>query len=121
MLNESETHAVDAIHFEQHPNKVRTDECSVQAISSRQQLSRALAAYGQRRAARSFATGLGAIDALLPAGSLSCGAIHEVLSDRARWMPLTFAMMLARAAVKQQKQRVIVWCDSNCALYPPAL
>lgn len=45
-----------------------------------------------------FATGLPAIDSLLPGGGFARGAVHELLAEAEVPMPIFFAGMLARAA-----------------------
>src|SRR5439155_20605042 len=66
----------------------------------------------------SFSTGLKALDALAPGGSLRRGAVHEILGDPADGTPLFFAMLLARSA---NDSGAIVWCDPGHEIYPPAL
>lgn len=85
-------------------------------------------------------TGLEALDALLPNGSLARGALHEILWDAPHPRPLFFAACLARASapsgtgyqpvssIKNAKKHGlvahatrVVWCDPRRELYPPAL
>ena len=64
---------------------------------------------------RRIVTGLSALDALLPNGSFSGGAVHEVLS--ATEMPsFLLPIILSRAAMKFGW---VIWCDSRRQLYPP--
>ncbi len=66
--------------------------------------------------ARSFRTGLSAIDELLPGSSFARGAIHEILAEPNHGTPRFFSLLLGRAA-----GGVIIWCDPLGALYPPAV
>jgi protein ImuA len=98
---------------------------------------------------RSFATGLAALDRLLPNGALARGAIHEVLWGAKDPRPLFFAAWLARAACGHGRDAPplfgraasaapssrntnhaptanaagprVVWCDPRREIYPPAL
>ena len=65
---------------------------------------------------RTFKTGLSAIDDLLPGQAFVRGAVHELLSDPRHGLPLSFALLLARA-----NSGAIVWCDPQETLYPPAV
>jgi protein ImuA len=66
---------------------------------------------------QSFATGLAALDELMPAG-LMRGAVHEVLSEPGRGRGMRFALLLARAAVHNLP---VLFCDPAPGLYPPAV
>jgi len=68
--------------------------------------------------ARSFATGLQAIDGLLPGGKFARGVVHEVLSEARHAAALSFAVLLARCA---SEEAAVVWCDPAGEIYPPAL
>src|SRR5512133_1222275 len=84
---------------------------------------------------RSFATGLDALDRLLPNGAFARGAIHEVLWAAKNPRPLFFAALVAGACASgtdpkrsghfsdrvAPKTQRIVWCDPRRELYPPAL
>jgi len=74
---------------------------------------------------RSLATGLEALDGLLPGGALARGAIHEALFAPEHGMPITFALLLARSKIQNPKSQTqsspIFWLDSQHLLYPPAL
>src|SRR5688500_3538255 len=48
--------------------------------------------------ARTFRTGLPALDALPPGGAFARGAVHELLADPADGQPLFLAAVLARGA-----------------------
>src|SRR3954468_20291791 len=67
-----------------------------------------------------FATGLTALDALLPEGGFARGAVHEVLCDPAHGQPRFFALLLARAACRAIGGDV-AWSNPRRDLYPPAL
>src|SRR2546421_9788983 len=64
-----------------------------------------------------FATGLTALDALLPEGGFPRGAVHEVLSDPAHGQPRFFALLLARAAYRTMGGDV-AWSNPRRDLYP---
>src|SRR5262245_26494497 len=64
----------------------------------------------------SFRTELSAIDDLLPHRAFVRGAIHEILSEPGQPIPKFFALLLARATCG-----VIVWCNPQQTLYPPAI
>jgi protein ImuA len=76
-----------------------------------------------------FATGLDAIDSLLPGGGLARGAVHELLTEEGKGLPLFVAAVLAKAAgtpsphrpIAPSPHRPIIWSDPDAALYPPAL
>ncbi len=86
-----------------------------------------------------FSTGIPELDDLAPAGGFARGAVHEILSDPAQGEPLSFALLLARAACDPQRgdealrlpgagfsapwkpAAPMVWCDPARRLYPPAL
>jgi protein ImuA len=65
---------------------------------------------------RTFVTGLSAIDALMPGGGFPRGSVHEILSDPNYGTPRFFALLLAKSL-----GGVIVWCDPDGTLYPPAV
>ena len=89
--------------------------------------------------ARTFATGLSALDDLLPHGAFARGAVHELLVLPHHPPPLFVAAMLSRAAadcshpldVSDQPWNLsqptielrgaIVWSDPLGTLYPPAI
>lgn len=62
-----------------------------------------------------WATGLPAMDQLMPRGGLACGAMHEVLGEEGI-VPWSVALVMARAAAGKG---AVVWCDSQ--VYPPAV
>jgi protein ImuA len=64
----------------------------------------------------SFRTELSAIDDLLPHRRFAREAIHEILSEPGQPVPKFFALLLARAT-----SGVIIWCDPQQTLYPPAI
>jgi protein ImuA len=82
-----------------------------------------------------FVTGLPAIDDLMPGGALARGAVHELLTEPGHGLPLTFAVILARAASvttqespaapprdnSRAQNGAVVWCDPDSTLYPPAV
>jgi protein ImuA len=85
---------------------------------------------------RSFATGLKALDALLPGGAWARGVVHEVLWEKSDARPLFFAGWVARAASaattssnahgtrsvgSDSSNARVVWCDPQKEIYPPAL
>ena len=70
--------------------------------------------------AAGFSTGLPALDQLLPSSGLALGAVHEVLS-RDDCVPWFFTLVLAGAAMKQSKNRVLIWSDRRIEFYPPGL
>ena len=72
------------------------------------------------RRARSFTTGLAALDGLLPGGGFACGAVHEILSAPSAGVPLVFAALLARSAINVVGG-VVAWLDPRRETYPPAL
>src|SRR5262245_20710837 len=65
---------------------------------------------------RPFKTGLTALDELLPAGALACGAVHEILARPQDGAARFFALLLARAAGGW-----IVWCDPKPTPSPHAI
>jgi protein ImuA len=65
---------------------------------------------------RTFVTGLSAIDTLMPGGAFPRGSVHEILSDPNYGTPRFFALLLAKSL-----NGVIVWCDPEGTLYPPAV
>ncbi len=69
-----------------------------------------------------FATGLSAIDKLVPQGNLALGSVHELLCEGENPLPFFFAVILARAAgsAGRHKRGAIAWCDGEGTLYPPA-
>lgn len=69
--------------------------------------------------AKSFVTGLTALDSLPPRGAFAYGAIHEILADPSHGEPRFFALLLARAAAAVNRN--IIWSDPRRELYPPAL
>ncbi len=69
--------------------------------------------------AKSFTTGLTALDSLPPRGVFAYGAVHEILTDPAHGSPRFFALLLARAAACTNGN--VIWCDPKQELYPPAL
>jgi hypothetical protein len=101
--------------------------------------------------AKSFATGLEALDALAPRHSFARGAVHELLFDANDGQPRFVAAMLAQAAAEHDESRryggtearrvpssgsdalrassafvpscllPIVWTDPRHEIYPPAL
>jgi len=77
--------------------------------------------------AKSFSTGLHALDRLLPGEAFAYGAIHEILAQPGQGLPLFFAALLARAAggiptsSSSHPGKAIVWSDPHANLYPPAL
>jgi hypothetical protein len=95
--------------------------------------------------AKSFTTGLPALDELLPGGALARGAVHELLALPDHPPPLFVALVLARSAGQELNHRfhrfhrfeidgfesvksvvdsfngAIVWSDPLHALYPPAI
>jgi protein ImuA len=77
---------------------------------------------GTASSGRSFATGLEAVDRLLPGGCWGRGVIHEILWTAKQSRPLFFAAWLARAAMGQEARGgSVVWCDPRGEIYPPAL
>ena len=78
-----------------------------------------------RPQARTFLTGLAALDAVAPQGAFACGAIHEIISHPAHGVPRFFALLLARSAREGLSRPAlsghIAWCDPRRELYPPAL
>src|ERR1041385_1533318 len=70
---------------------------------------------GERRAARSFVTGLQALDALAPGQAFARGAVHELLFQPGDGEPNFLATILA------QKNLPMIWSDPHRQLYPPAL
>ena len=71
---------------------------------------------------QSFATGLEAVDRLLPGGCWGRGVIHEILWAQKQARPLFFAAWLARAAMGEEAHGgSVVWCDPRGEIYPPAL
>lgn len=81
-----------------------------------------------------FVTGLPAIDDLMPSGGLARGAVHELLTEPGHGLPLTFAVILAKASVATQespaalprdsspaRNGAVIWCDPEGTLYPPAV
>ena len=112
-----------------YPNIVRTMEVSMQLISCHD--GRLLTLDEARlggSSGRVFRTGLEALDDLLPGGAFACGSVHELLSQPMHGKPLFAATILARGAVRGEPgvsgpaaSGVIVWCDPEGELYPPAL
>jgi protein ImuA len=76
-------------------------------------------------ASRVFATGLPALDALLPGGGFARGSVHEILSEPQNGNALFFTTLLARSSVElsdsNAAHRFICWCDPDGEIYPPAL
>ncbi len=81
-------------------------------------------------ARRSFTTGLAALDGLAPGGAFVRGAVHESLSDPAHPPPRSFALLLARSALRGEAADpfaddddggIVVWSDPAGDLYPPAV
>jgi protein ImuA len=70
-------------------------------------------------AGRGFATGLAAIDELLPQRRLARGVIHEILAMPSHPTPRLFALLLAKAATGATAP--LVWCDPLQTLFPPAI
>jgi protein ImuA len=73
----------------------------------------------QQQHDRTFATGLKSIDELLPRRRWARGAIHEILAAPEDGIPRLFPLQIARAAARDKG--VIVWCDAQQELYPPAI
>lgn len=69
--------------------------------------------------ARGFATGLPAIDELLPHQRFARGVIHELLAMPNHPTPRFFALLLAKAATGAKSP--LVWCDPLQTLFPPAI
>ena len=79
---------------------------------------------------RTFTTGLEALDALAPNRCFARGAVHEILTNPSNGESKFFASILARAAINSPRTtgilpvpstHVLVWCDPEQQLYPPAL
>ncbi len=77
---------------------------------------------------RKLVTGLSALDEMLPEGAFVRGAVHEVLNgvggvkSQAARMPFLLPALLARSAIQSESRvGMIVWCDFDRDLYPPAL
>src|SRR5436309_3291067 len=90
----------------------------MQSVSSHPQLRllRDLCRGRLDHPARTFATGLAALDNLLPAGGFARGAVHELLSDPAVGPPpLLLGLLLARAL-----DGPVAWSDPRREFYPPA-
>lgn len=68
------------------------------------------------------ATGLAAMDALMPGGVLARGSVHELLFEKRYRPPDSVALLMAKAAWERaEKGRVVAWCDADGTIYPPAL
>jgi protein ImuA len=75
---------------------------------------------------RAFVTGLAGIDALLPGGGLAGAAVHEILSPAGEGLAVTFALLVAGAAMGKTNSNagvrgVIVWSDPGRTLHAPGL
>lgn len=87
---------------------------------------------------RPAATGLAAIDALLPPAGLARGAVHELLYRPEHPAPAFFAVLVARWAARPPRPQAspeapnpnpaasrtpgaLVWIDPDGTLYPPAV
>ncbi len=77
---------------------------------------------GATDAPRGFHLNMEGMDELLP-GGLARGAVHEVLVKPGCRMARFFALLLARAATREnraQENSAIIWCDAS-PIYPPAV
>jgi len=68
---------------------------------------------------RGFRTGIEALDEMAPHGQFQGGAVHELLWRKSAGFPLSFALLLARAA--QENGGAIAWNDPDRELYLPAV
>ncbi|HEX8524617.1 MAG TPA: hypothetical protein VF669_20340 [Tepidisphaeraceae bacterium] len=75
--------------------------------------------------ARSFQTGIAALDELAPDHTFARGAVHEILSTPQNTPGTFFAAVLAKAASSRgmgvSPMRPTIWSDPTQQLYPPAL
>ena len=79
--------------------------------------------------ARSFVTGLEALDALAPQQRFARGAVHELLFERSHGQPKFVAALIAQAASSSPlniehrilNEMPIIWSDPRGEVYPPAL
>jgi len=97
----------------------------VQQITSKDELLSLLKQRVARpRATERFSTGVGALDDLAPDGTFQCGAIHELLAAAVDPLPVSFALILARAAQQHHKRAsdaLVAWSDPAHEIYAPAL
>ncbi len=92
--------------------------------SQRLRLERARALLDGRlgasaRPGRVVASGLAALDAVLPGGGLPVGAVTELAGARDGGGAMTLAMLLSARAARRRKHVIVV--DRHHTLYPPAM